>query len=60
MQVGDRVVLKSGGPVLTVYDLDRYNGRMLAEVRWFDDTGKLIKDHLPPDALKAVENDTDR
>jgi len=58
MKIGDRVLLKGGGPILTVCDIDTYNGRLLAELRWFDDSGKLMTTHLPPEAVRPYnEND---
>jgi uncharacterized protein YodC (DUF2158 family) len=56
MTIGDKVVLKGGSPVLTVCNVGRYNGRVLAEVKWFDDGGKLLTDHLPPEALTAYND----
>ena len=52
MEIGDIVVLKSGGPLMTI------NKKYLLEVEciWFDNDGKLIVYKFRKDALKKIEN----
>lgn len=51
--VGDVVILKSGGPVMTVSGLptERSSGVFC---RWFDEAGELRGQRLPEATLKPV------
>ena len=49
--IGDVVVLKSGGPKMTVEHVDRNTQLLLCG--WFDDKMKK-QDSFPPDALERA------
>ena len=50
LKVGDKVMLKSGGPVLVVAKIDGD----LIECLWFDDDADLQSSTFPPETLKEV------
>lgn len=52
---GDVVILKGGGPKLTVSSVEPVNNRMRAFVDWFDDSGKLTSHVFLVEALKKVD-----
>jgi uncharacterized protein YodC (DUF2158 family) len=47
---GDTVQLKSGGPIMTVHNVDS-----MAFCQWFDKDGALKQGHFQPEQLKKVE-----
>ena len=49
-KVGDKVVLKSGGPIMTVTHVDKKP--MLVHTAWFTDRGVERGAHFPPAALE--------
>ena len=49
-KVGDMVVLKSGGPIMTVTHVDKKP--MLVHTTWFTDRGVERAAHWPPAALE--------
>jgi len=49
-KAGDRVVLKSGGPIMTVTHVDKKPS--LVHTTWFTDRGEEIAAHFPPAALE--------
>ncbi len=49
-KVGDKVVLKSGGPIMTVTHVDKKP--RLIHTSWFTDRGVEKAAHFPPDALE--------
>jgi uncharacterized protein YodC (DUF2158 family) len=50
-QVGNVVVLKSGGPDMTVTRVENENGTIFVFCTWFLNN-KNEKGHFPPDALE--------
>ncbi len=54
--VGDSVVLKSGGPVMTVSDPEDYHGQV--NTQWFSGK-KLERGSFPPEALNPAPPDAD-
>ena len=52
---GDVVMLKGGGPKLTVSSVEMVNGRLCAFVDWFDDNGKLTSHLFSVEAIKRVD-----
>jgi uncharacterized protein YodC (DUF2158 family) len=53
LKAGDIVVLKSGGPALTVAEI---NGESV-ECVWIGEDGELFREELPSIVLDAVEMD---
>jgi uncharacterized protein YodC (DUF2158 family) len=52
-KIGDVVVLKSGGPKMTICGLPVENiSRYHCE--WFDDSGELKRSRFPREALMAI------
>jgi uncharacterized protein YodC (DUF2158 family) len=49
-KAGDLVVLKSGGPIMTVTHVDKKP--LLVHTSWFTDRGVEKAAHFPPAALK--------
>ena len=53
LQPGDKVRLKSGGPLMTVEKVETIaNGDAIVRVAWFV-KGQPKRDHYPPDALET-------
>lgn len=52
-QKGDIVVLKSGGPKMTITGLPNENSRGYF-CEWFDETGTISRARFPGEALKKV------
>lgn len=55
MTNGDVVVLKSGGPPLTVAQITDVSGQPSAIVQWFLESGELKRDVFPMTSLKVVD-----
>jgi uncharacterized protein YodC (DUF2158 family) len=53
-QVGDVVRLKSGGPTMTVEEIDD----AAAYVVWMDAKGSVSRDSFPPQLLETIAKDT--
>lgn len=53
-EVGEVVVLKSGGPRMTVAGEDGFNEDMVA-CTWFDEKNKVVRDSFPPQSLKRYD-----
>lgn len=55
-EIGDVVRLKSGGPEMTVEDIDRklYGDKDGAWCTWFNAEGKKVKDWFDPATLDVV------
>jgi uncharacterized protein YodC (DUF2158 family) len=53
LKPGDIVVLKSGGPALTVAEINGEN----VECVWIGEDGELFREELPSIVLDAVEMD---
>jgi uncharacterized protein YodC (DUF2158 family) len=51
---GSVVVLKSGGPNMTVYKVEQFNGVMTAWCDWFEDN-KTARNIFPLSSLKLLE-----
>ena len=54
-KVGEIVLLKSGGPKMTVIDVGEILGEPGVTCAWFDDKNKKTNDTFPPDALELAE-----
>ena len=54
-KVGDVVMLKSGGPDMTVTRVENEQGTIFVFCSWFVGN-KNEKGHFPPEALEAVRN----
>ena len=56
LKIGDVVKLKSGGPIMTVNNIEE-NGEMYC--KWFagEHFDKVYKDYFPPDSLIRVNVD---
>jgi uncharacterized protein YodC (DUF2158 family) len=52
-QVGDIVILKSGGPKMTVCGVPSEHTSQ-CRCQWFDESGELQRSTFPPSALKSV------
>lgn len=52
-KTGDVVRLKSGGPTMTVSEIESTTGAVLCT--WFDSTEKRSDSYFPASALKRVE-----
>lgn len=52
-KIGDRVVLKSGGPDMTVTNVGDQMGRLMVWCSWFDGM-KPSAATFPPDALELA------
>ncbi len=52
-KVGDVVILKSGGPKMTVEDVE---GRDTIVCQWFGDSKKLEYGSFPADSLERAES----
>ena len=57
MKVGDRVKLRSGGPVMTVEGTHDYEDGPLVHCVWHDRTHRERRGQYPPRALKLVPED---
>jgi uncharacterized protein YodC (DUF2158 family) len=55
IQQGDRVELKSGGPVMTVECIFPGDDGMMANSKWFDKSGDLKTDNFYLTSLKKAE-----
>lgn len=58
-KIGDVVILKSGGPLMTVHDIGDYSGRGLNPgvlCVWFDNA-KRIEDVFHPDSVERYEDE---
>lgn len=53
-KIGDRVALKSGGPVMTIVALGREIPCAKVECMWFDDDADVQTCEFPVEALKEV------
>ncbi|NQE62390.1 YodC family protein [Caulobacter sp. RHG1] len=58
MQVGDTVMLKSGGPVMTINQIADQYGVQTAWCAWFDGK-KEAKSTFPLTSLKPINLDDD-
>lgn len=56
MQEGDVVVLRSGGPQMTITSTKDYAEQGVVYCRWFDEKGELHGQRLRAAALKLVSN----
>ncbi len=54
MQAGDIVVLKSGGPQMTISSIRTGETSSYAFCKWFDDLGQLHTEKFAMVALKAL------
>ena len=54
-EVGDRVRLKSGGPLMTVASIDETDTHGVW-CQWFQDDGKLESDYFKPTTLKPGDD----
>ena len=55
MTAGDVVILKSGGPRMTVY----FIREGLVHTKWFTDNGELVQDKFVSAMLKTVESQSE-
>ncbi|WP_448326119.1 YodC family protein [Sulfitobacter sp. M13] len=53
-KVGDTVMLKSGGPIMTVDSIGQYNGLTKARCIWFNDS-ETKSDVFPLETLSVEE-----
>lgn len=54
-KIGDTVRLKSGGPLMTVTDLDNSIGYLLVYCTWFDEKGDQKYTKLKPQTLELED-----
>jgi len=62
MKKGDVVKLKSGGPEMTVNDVNefmKHPGRQMALCQWFDSKDKINTEFFDPAQLEVVKVDAD-
>jgi uncharacterized protein YodC (DUF2158 family) len=55
-KIGDIVQLRSGGPNMTVEDIEPIPGKNLIDCQWFAG-GKLNHGRFPPESLTKVEEE---
>lgn len=55
LKIGDRVELKSGGPTMTIIEIDSGNSGWL-RCCWFTNAGaeKTSREFFPPESLKYI------
>ena len=55
IKVGNKVMLNSEGPVMTVDEISRFGGKLKAVCQWFDEKHNLQKGRFDPQTLRKVE-----